>query len=149
MLVVIFARFAFGQEPPRTRLAPPAVGPFTPSVPATRAPEESESPVPTPPMAPPTPKPDDRVAVQLKDGSRLLGKLLGLEKVKAKSSFGEIAIPVDSILGMRMADANNGPPGSPRRLHHPFGTEMLRPSRRLVRSSSRPLGVKRRSPAAH
>jgi hypothetical protein len=114
VLAILSARVVLAQEPPRT--VRPSITPLTPTAPVApsgtpfRTPDGGAGPVPTPPMAPPTPKPDDRIAIQLKDGSRILGKLSGLEKLKAKSTFGEVAIPVDAILGLRMAD--NGPSGS-------------------------------------
>lgn len=57
-------------------------------------------------MSPPTPHADGRIALQLKDGSRLVGKLVGLETLKLKASFGEIDVPVDSIQGLKLHESD-------------------------------------------
>lgn len=131
VLVIAAARLVVAQEPrgtePPRPTVPPRVGPpvaprAVPAVPlAPTAPTRPATPDdaprleprsgipgpgPTPPMAPPALPPDGRVALQLKDGSRLVGKLVGIDKLKLKASFGEIDVPVEAILGLKLHEAS-------------------------------------------
>lgn len=132
VLVIAAARLAIAQEPRATEpprpTAPPRVvapvapratpalplAPTAPTRPATPddaprlepRPGTTVGPGVTPPMAPPTLASDGRVALQLKDGSRLVGKLVGMDKLKLKASFGEIDVPVEAILGLKLHEAS-------------------------------------------
>lgn len=107
VVAVIAARVAYAQEAPR--LEPPRVAPPARAVPPGAPDAGPARPSLTPPMAPPAVHADGRIALQLKDGSRLVGKLVGLDKLKFKASFGEVDVPLDSILGFKL----NEQPGRP------------------------------------
>ena len=53
-------------------------------------------------MARPTPAPDRRITLELKDGSRLVGELEELESFRVKTEYGELTIPSKAIAGIRL-----------------------------------------------
>jgi len=79
-----------------TPYSPPA------DVPAPAAPDVS-------PMAQPKPKPDGRITVNLTDGSCLIGRPKELSTIKFKAKFGEVAVPLKSISGVRRAGTDESP----------------------------------------
>lgn len=88
---------------PSTRLVVPYLQPADPIPPSQPdSPDQYAAPRPTAPSA--TSEPDGRIAVLLRDGSRLIGELVGVKAFKLKTPYGELEIPSAKIQGIRFGD---------------------------------------------
>lgn len=59
------------------------------------------------PMAQPTPKPDGRITLELRDGSRLFGRPKAWTDFRLATRFGEVSVEMKEVMGIRFSNLND------------------------------------------